>query len=420
MTPDSRMRTIVVHPSDPAADASSLTGGLNLAKPGDVVLLGSGMYSPLLTGEVLPLRLPAGVALEGAGRDLCVVDGAGQFEPTFDPIRTEAAVLVLDDGARVTGVTVTNGGAHGLGVLTGASIVLHDCTVSRNGGHGLFLSGVTEAVVTGCHFLENGLKRFSPVCPRGNPARQGHHVFAAMRGGQPGRLVINDNTLRGCFADGVAVVCMFDQSDGTDFSSTVLRNLVEDSERSGLFFSASFGSARNRCRIIASRNVLCGNRQWGIGPLALAVPRDNVVHAVFTANEIVGSPVGIVAHGAANEAHGNSTEILVDRNRIADCGTNGVRLVGAMGVAGVEVTGNTIHALVSRNRVTGSSRAVVAQAAGGAKTGRGNAVKVRFVQNDIEAPPGSAIVVSDGDTANRVEVAQGSQAVTRAEGDCLS
>jgi hypothetical protein len=418
------MRTIVVHPSDPAADASSLTAAVRLATSGDVILLGSGTYSPLLTHEVLPLRLPAGVAIEGAGPDVCVVDGAGQFEPTFDPIRPETAVLVLDHDTRVTGLTVTGGGAHGLGALPGASVVLHDCTVSRNGGHGLFLSGVAEAVVTGCRFLDNGLKRFSPTCPRGNPARQGHHVFAAMRAGRPGRLVISDNTLRGCFADGVAMVGMFDQGDGATFSATVLRNLVEDSERSGLLFSASFGPVRNRCRIVASGNVLRGNRQWGIGllaavPLGAAVPRDNVVEAVFTANEISGSTVGVLAHGAANEAHGNTTEILVDRNRITGCATNGVRLVGAIGALGLEAAGNSIRAVLSRNRVAGSGRAVVVQGAGGAGTARGNVVRVRLAQNDIDAPPGSAIVVSDGDTANRVEIEKGSQPVTRAEGDCL-
>jgi hypothetical protein len=419
------MKTLLVDPADPAADAPSLTHGLRLATPGDILLIGPGTYSPSLTGEALPLRVPPGVVLEGAGQDLSVIDGAGQLEPTFDPIDPQTAILVLDHGTRVTGVTVTNGGAHGLGALPGASVVVHDCTVRRNGGHGLFLSGVAEAVVTGCRFLDNGLKRFSPACPRGNPARQGHHLFAAMHAGRPGRLVISDNTLRGCFADGIAMVCLFDQADGAAFSATILRNLVEDSERSGLLFSASFGPDRNRCRIVASGNVLRGNRQWGIGllaavPLGAAVPRDNVVAAVFTANEITGSAVGILAHGAASEAHGNTTEILVDRNRITGCATNGVRLVGAMGAPGLEAAGNSIRAVLSRNRITGSDRAVVVQGAGGAGTARGNVVRVRLVQNDVDAPPGAAIVVSDGDATNRVEVDKGSQPVTRAEGDCLA
>src|SRR5215510_9365368 len=149
------MNTIVVHPTDSHADASSLTRALSMAHTGDVILLGPGTYSPLQTGETLPLKIPAGVALEGGGRDVCFVDGAGQFEPSFNPIRPDMSVIVLGDGASVSGITVTNGGGHGIGASLGASVTIRNCTVSRNGDHGIFLCGVTEAVVAGCRFLEN-------------------------------------------------------------------------------------------------------------------------------------------------------------------------------------------------------------------------------------------------------------------------
>ena len=55
------MRSIVVHPSDSRADASSLTHALRLVQAGDVVLVQSGQYSPSHTGEQLPLVIPAGV-----------------------------------------------------------------------------------------------------------------------------------------------------------------------------------------------------------------------------------------------------------------------------------------------------------------------------------------------------------------------
>ena len=45
------MRTIIVHPSDPQADASSLTHAFDLSKPSDIVLVQSGQYSPAHTGE---------------------------------------------------------------------------------------------------------------------------------------------------------------------------------------------------------------------------------------------------------------------------------------------------------------------------------------------------------------------------------
>ena len=53
------MSAIVVHPTDPQADAPSLTRALNAARVGDIVLVGPGSYSPARTGEILPLRIPA-------------------------------------------------------------------------------------------------------------------------------------------------------------------------------------------------------------------------------------------------------------------------------------------------------------------------------------------------------------------------
>ena len=89
---------------------------------------------------------------------------------------------------------------------------------------------MADAVVTGCRLQDNGLKRFEPSLPRGVGARQGHHIFAEAKHGQRNRLVVTDNTMRGCFADGVAFICFFPEPDGVSFSATILRNTIEDSE----------------------------------------------------------------------------------------------------------------------------------------------------------------------------------------------
>lgn len=68
---------------------------------------------------------------------------------------------------------------------------------------------MAETIITSCVFLDNGLTRFEPAFPRGAGARQGHHIFAEARYGQRNRLIITDNTMRGCFADGVAFSCFF-------------------------------------------------------------------------------------------------------------------------------------------------------------------------------------------------------------------
>jgi hypothetical protein len=84
---------IVVHPSDDSAGAHSLTQALTTVQAGDVILVEPGVYSPSHTHEVLPLTIPAGVTVEGVDQDACVIDGAGQFKPSFDPIRPEMSVV---------------------------------------------------------------------------------------------------------------------------------------------------------------------------------------------------------------------------------------------------------------------------------------------------------------------------------------
>lgn len=133
------MNTLVVHPTDPQAHVSSLTRALHMAHAGDVVLVNPGLYSPTRTGETLPLKVPPGVTVEGAGRDNCIIDGEGQFEPSFSPIRPDLSVVVLADGASLGSVTVTNSGGHGVGVPPGVSTTIRNCTVSRNGDRGIFL-----------------------------------------------------------------------------------------------------------------------------------------------------------------------------------------------------------------------------------------------------------------------------------------
>src|SRR2546427_7302687 len=335
------MSMIVVHPTDPQADVHSVTQALQAARTEDVILLNPGVYSPTRTGEVLPLKIPPGVTVAGAGKEVSIIDGEGLFEPSFNPIRPEVSVVVLADGATLTGVTVTNGGGHGIGVPPGVAAAIHNCTISRHGDHGVFLCGVAEAIVTGCVFQENGLKRFEPALPRGTGARQGHHIFAEARHGQRNRLLITDNTLRGCFADGIAFICFFPEADGVSFSASIVRNTIEESERGGLLFSCSFGPSHNRLRLTATDNILRANKQFGLSiltavPLADKVPQDSELTAVVAGNEISASAIGVSVQGAVSEAHRNVCRVVIDRNRISNCSKNAVRLVGAIGVNGVE------------------------------------------------------------------------------------
>jgi Right handed beta helix region len=418
------MDIIVVHPTDPQAEAHSFTHALQAARPGDVILLSPGIYSPTRTAEVLPLKIPAGVAVEGAGREVSIIDGEGLFEPSFNPIRPDLSVIVLDDGASLSGVTVTNGGGHGIGGSPGVSVTIRNCTVSRHGDHGVFLCGVTEAVITGCVFQENGLKRFEPVLPRGTGARQGHHIFAEARHGQRNRLLITDNTMHGCFADGIAFICFFPEPDGVSFSATIVRNTIEASERGGLLFSCSFGPSHNQLRITAADNILRANKQFGLSiltavPLADKVPQDSALTALVTGNDISASPIGVLIQGAVSEAHHNVCRVTIDRNHISNCSKNAVRLVGAMGVEGLDTKENSLQAVVSRNHLAGGASAVTIQGAGGAGSPQQNTVKIRLHDNAVDTPPEQAIMISDGRTGNLVEVLEGGQTYMRTDRDLL-
>jgi hypothetical protein len=418
------MRAITVHPIDSRADAASITDALTQAQDGDIVLIGPGLYSPTRTGETLPLRVSPGVMVAGVGRSDCIIDGEGQFEPSFNPIRPDWSVMVLENNTSLSGIAITNGGGHGVGVPSGASVTIRNCVFSRHGDHGVFLCGVTEAVVADCIFQDNGLKRFEPSLPRGVGARQGHHIFAEAQHGQRNRLFILDNTMRNCFADGLAFICFFPQPDGVTFDATVLRNTIEASERGGLLFSCSFGPSYNRLRLFAAGNTLKGNKQFGLSllttvPLADKVPQNGMATALVSENEITASPVGVLIQGAVSEAHRNTCHVTIDRNRIAECGKSAIRLLGALGGEGVETTENSLYAIVSRNQISGETQTIAIQGAGGAGNPQRNTVHVRLFDNIITPPSARTIVVSDGRTGNQVEVAAGTQDYTRTTEDLL-
>ncbi len=411
------MTMLFVHPTDRTADVSSLSQALQRTQPGDVVVLGAGRYGPSTTGERLPLRIPAGVAVEGGRAEDCVLDGEGRFEPSFHPIRAELSVVLIEDGASLAGVSVTNGGGHGIGVPLGASVLIRNCHLSRHGDHGIFVCGAAQAIVTNCLFEHNGLKRFAPELPRGAGARQGHHIFAEARHGQPNQLLVSDNIMRACFADGVAFVCFFREPDGVSFGARILRNTIEASERGGLLFSCSFGPCQNRYQILAVDNILKDNKQFGLNimtavPLADRVPQHNHLRALIAGNTISDSPLGIAVHGALSEAHYNRCEVTLDQNRIANCATNALRLLGASGAPGVATQGNTLEATVSRNTLSGS---VVIQGAGGpsAATLQDNSVSVRLSGNSGTAEESAR--VSDGPTGNTATVRAAPQAYQRTQ-----
>ncbi len=420
------MKTIFVSPRADHADARSLSGALQQAQPDDIILVEPGRYSPSLTGERLPLTIPPGVQVHGAARQECIIDGEGHCAPSFQPIRPEQSVVVLTDGTSLSGVTVTHGGGHGIGVPPSAAVSVRACTLSNHGDHGIFLCGVGEAIITNCEFFDNGLARFEPSLPRGTGARQGHHIFAEARAGQRNQLSITDNAMRRCFADGLAFICFFPEPNGVSFGATILRNTIEDCERGGLLFSCSFGPSSNRQTLTVADNTLRANKQFGINiltalPLADKVPQHGQLTALLTGNTITTSPVGLAVHGALGEAQHNTCRVVIDQNAIADWETHAIRLVGGSGLDDVETTDNTVVATLSRNVFNGTSPAVVVQAASGTAQSitRRNKVTARVLANSLDSAGDSPILVSNGRPDNRAEIRAAGDPYIRREEDLL-
>lgn len=419
------MRTLSVHPTDSAADAHSLTQALAGATDGDIVSLRTSVYSPSRTGETLPIEVPAGVTVVGAGRGATVLDGEGLFEPSFNPIRTDLSVLVLGDRTLLSGLTVTNGGGHGVSVGPGARASILGCEISRHGQHGVFLAGVAEAVVSGNEFRQNGLRRFEPDFPRGGKGHQGHHIFAVAMTGQRNRLIITDNSMRDCWADGIGLVCFFDQGDGVTAHATILRNVIEESERGGFLFSASFGPSRNSFVVETAHNILRGNRQVGASvtvanPLADPVPIGNSLALSFLDNEITDSPLGLRLQGGSSEARGNTGRVLVNGTRFARCPTGALHAVAGRTTPTGTPSGNRLEVALLGNTFTDcGAPAVVLQAAvdGTAGGAVGNVLAVRMAGNDGLGSEG--LQVCDGATSSHMEIAQGSQPYLRVEGPLL-
>ncbi|MEE3718417.1 S-layer homology domain-containing protein [Tumidithrix elongata RA019] len=144
----------------------SITAALN-AKPqaGTIVQIAPGTYSAD-TGEIFPLKIPAGVTLRGDSSSRgagVLISGGGTFvSPTF--ARQNVSMLV-GNGTTVEGITLTNSGNRGyaLWVESAKNVAIANNTFVGTGHDGVFLTGDTSANVVGNIFTKNGANGLSAV-----------------------------------------------------------------------------------------------------------------------------------------------------------------------------------------------------------------------------------------------------------------
>jgi Protein of unknown function (DUF1565) len=411
-------RLLYVSASDSLAPYTSISAALQRALSGDTVLVGSGRYSPEQTGERFPLYVPPGVTLAGMGQSTSSIDGEGAMDLSFRPVRAGESLVLLGDGSVLSGLTVLNSGGNGVSNQPGARVLITRNTIQGHGQHGVLISGAREAVIKDNIFLDNGVKRFSPVTPRGVQGRQGHHIFVQGKGGMKNRVIIIDNTLTRAYADGIAAVVVFDEPDGVSMHVSVIDNLIEQSERRGLTIAASFGGRRHRVLVDVRRNVIRDNTEYAIAaqaarPLAPTLVKDNYLRIEICENECHHSAEGIGLFGGFGPAEGNQLDATIVGNVISAMQGHAVRAIGGIGYRGYGAHDNRVRALIGHNRVEDSGSVPIFIQGGvaeGQEETMDNEVLAHISANELPMAPGKpSVVINDGLLGNTVSLEDSTQ-----------
>lgn len=162
----SQVNVLFVNPSvgdDTAGNGSeqtplkTITQALRLATPNTVIKLSHGIYSPE-TGEVFPLMLKSGVALQGdtsnKGQGI-TIQGGGQF--LSRSFGGQNVTIVGANQAGLSGVTITNTNPRGYGLWIEASNpVITENTFTGNTQDGISVTGNSTTTITKNYFYRNG------------------------------------------------------------------------------------------------------------------------------------------------------------------------------------------------------------------------------------------------------------------------
>jgi len=208
----------------------SITAAL-ATKPaaGTVIQLQQGVYSAE-TGEVFPIKLPAGVTLRGEptvrGLNTLIRGGSKFISPSF---ASQNITVLANDDARIEGLTITNPNVRGTAVWveSGKRVVIANNTFTNSDREGLFLTGTANAIVTENVFRKNGANGLSAVGSSTGEIR--NNIFEStgfgLAIGQKSSVNISDNNILNN-VDGIVI---------SNLSAPTLRNnLIADNQRNGV------------------------------------------------------------------------------------------------------------------------------------------------------------------------------------------
>ncbi|MFE1744611.1 DUF1565 domain-containing protein [Coleofasciculus sp. H7-2] len=162
----SQMNRLYVNPSagndsngtgDEQAPFQTITHALQVAQPNTAIVLAPGTYSTE-TGETFPLRLKAGVTIQGdrpsKGENIVIL-GGGQFLSRF--FGGQNIAIAGANQAGLMGVTVTNPNPRGYGLwIESTNLMVVDNTFTGSNHDGIAVTGNSAPIIRNNYFSENG------------------------------------------------------------------------------------------------------------------------------------------------------------------------------------------------------------------------------------------------------------------------
>lgn len=196
---------------------------------GTVIQLQQGVYSAE-TGEVFPIKLPAGITLRGEPtvRGInTLIRGSGKFiSPSF---ASQNITVLTNDDTRIEGLTITNPNTRGTAVWveSGKRVVIANNTLINSDREGLFLTGTANVLVTENVFRKNGANGLSSVGSSIGEIR--NNIFEStgfgLAIGQKSSVNVSNNNILNN-VDGIVI---------SNLSAPTLRNnLIADNQRNGV------------------------------------------------------------------------------------------------------------------------------------------------------------------------------------------
>jgi parallel beta-helix repeat protein len=135
----------------------TITQALEATQSNTVIILSPGTYSAK-TGEVFPLMLKSGVAIQGdinnKGKNVTIIGGGEYLSRRFGG---QNVAIVAANQASLSGVTVTNTNSRGYGLwIESSNIVVRENTFTNNTQDGISVSGDGTPSISKNYFIRNG------------------------------------------------------------------------------------------------------------------------------------------------------------------------------------------------------------------------------------------------------------------------